>query len=133
MRIVAHNQQVVRADRESIAHIDAGVHRVDAALARRARRSLHGVVISDYGKGLIDASAHRRRPRVQHGAVITADPKPQNLAAFVGVDCIAPNASEAESASGIAVRNDADLARAARVLMTRTRASTCSSRAASTA
>jgi rfaE bifunctional protein kinase chain/domain len=122
MRIVAHNQQVVRADRESTAHIDAGVHRSIRRSLAALDGSLHGVVISDYGKGLIDAPLIAAVRGFKHSAVITADPKPQNLAAFVGVDCIAPNASEAESASGITVRNDADLARAARVLMTRTRA-----------
>jgi rfaE bifunctional protein kinase chain/domain len=40
----------------------------------------------------------------------------------VGVDCIAPNAAEAECASGIAVRNDADMTRAAGILREKTRA-----------
>lgn len=122
MRIVAHNQQVVRADRESTSSIDS---RIISALRRSLSAldgSLDGVVISDYGKGLICAPLIAAVRAFKHSPVITADPKPQNIAAFEGVDCIAPNASEAESASGIVVKNDADLARAARILMQRTHA-----------
>jgi rfaE bifunctional protein kinase chain/domain len=122
MRIVAHNQQVVRADRESTASIDA---RTRNSIRRRLTAldgSLHGVVISDYGKGLVGAALIAAVRSFKHRVVITADPKPQNIDAFAGVDCIAPNASETESASGIVVKTDADLARAARILMARTRA-----------
>ena len=122
MRIVAHNQQVVRADRESTAAVDGrmltSIRRTLASLDG----AIDGVVISDYGKGLIGASliqcirAFRNRP------IVTGDPKPENIDAFAGVDWIAPNASEAERASGITVKNDADLARAAKALMARTRA-----------
>jgi rfaE bifunctional protein kinase chain/domain len=120
MRIVAHNQQVVRADRESTLPIDA---RKLTSLRRALRAldsSLDGVVISDYGKGLISAPLLAAVRAFKHKPVITADPKPQNIAAFEGVDCIAPNAAEAESASGITVKTDADLGRAARILMERT-------------
>ena len=122
MRIVAHNQQVVRADRESTAAIDArSLGTIRTALGA-LDGSVHGVVISDYGKGLVGAPLIAAARAFRHKAVITADPKPQNIDAFAGVDCIAPNAAEAESASGVTVRSDADLARAARALMERTRA-----------
>lgn len=120
MRIVAHNQQVVRADRESTSPIDArkltSVRRALTALDS----SLDGVVISDYGKGLISAPLLAAVRRFKHNPVVTADPKPQNIAAFAGIDCIAPNASEAQSASGITIKTDADLERAARILMKQT-------------
>ncbi len=119
MRIVAHNQQVVRADREAITPVDPRAQQTIRKKLAALQDSLHGIVISDYGKGLID-SALIAAARKSNGAIITADPKPANIAAFKGVDCIAPNASEAETASGVVVRNDADLARAARVLMQRT-------------
>ena len=122
MRIVAHNQQVVRADRESTVPIDARM----LASIRRALGSLDGsldgVVISDYGKGLVGAPLIKAVRAFKRKCVITADPKPQNISAFEGVDCIAPNAAEAESASGVVVRTEADLARAARILMARTKA-----------
>src|SRR2546426_7659171 len=54
-RIIAHNQQVVRTDRESRAPIgaDAG-HGVFNAFAK-ALETADAVVVSDYGKGLLTA------------------------------------------------------------------------------
>jgi rfaE bifunctional protein kinase chain/domain len=116
-RIVAHNQQVVRADRESTEPMEGPV-------AQRVRRSLlaldgkvDGIVFSDYGKGLITAPLVSAIRSFTHRTVVAGDPKPQNLDAFAGVDCIAPNASEAEAAAGIVVKTDADLARAAAKLL----------------
>jgi len=120
-RIVAHNQQVVRADRESTEPVDGrGMRALTRAVAQLAG-SVDGVVISDYGKGLITQSLVAAAVALKPRPVITADPKPQNIDAFRGVDCIAPNAAEAESASGVKQTSDADLGRAARLLMTRTR------------
>ena len=119
-RIVAHNQQVVRADRES-------TQAVDGHVAGRLRRALQvldgevdGVVISDYGKGLVTKATVDAVRAFKSKAVVAGDPKPQNLEAFAAIDCIAPNASEAAAAAGVAVESDADLARAAGLLLKRT-------------
>lgn len=119
-RIVAHNQQVVRADRESTKPIDGKV----AAGLKRALLALdgnvEGIVISDYGKGLITAPVLSAMRAFRHQPIVAGDPKPQNLDAFASIDCIAPNAAEAGAAAGIIVETDADLARAAAVLIRRT-------------
>ncbi|HZO93879.1 MAG TPA: D-glycero-beta-D-manno-heptose-7-phosphate kinase [Candidatus Baltobacteraceae bacterium] len=113
-RVVAHNQQVVRADWESVAPL----HDPDrAALADRVREALRdadAIVLSDYAKGAL----HRDIVEAALGApVVVADPKPQNVAMFSGVTCIAPNVGEAARASGIAITDDASLERAGRVLL----------------
>jgi len=119
-RIVAHNQQVVRADKESTGALGA---RVTEQL-RRALASLDGktdgVVVSDYGKGSVNASLISAAREFRHKTIVAGDPKPQNLDAFAGIDCIAPNASEAQTAAGIPAQTDAGLARAARALLQRT-------------
>ncbi len=120
MRIVAHNQQVVRADREHLGALEgraaAGVRNAIAALDG----SLDGAIVSDYGKGLIDAALVRTLLAFKHKVLVAGDPKPQNLDAFAGVDCIAPNAAEAASAAGREVHGDAGLAAVARELLRRT-------------
>ncbi len=122
-RIVAHHQQVVRADRESTDGISGRVRdalcRSLAAFDGRA----DGVIISDYGKGAVDKDLVRTARAYKTRAIVTGDPKPANIAAFSGLDCIAPNAGEAESASGIAIASDADLARAGAALVKRTKCS----------
>ena len=52
-RIIAHNQQVVRADRESRAAIDAAMEDRVADGFRAEIESSDAVVVSDYGKGLL--------------------------------------------------------------------------------
>ena len=115
-RVVAHNQQVVRADWESTAPLrEADRARVVAAV-RRAIAGVDAVVLSDYAKGLF----HREIVEAALAApVVVADPKPANVGLFAGVTCIAPNVAEAAQASGIAIGDDASLARAAQALLDR--------------
>ncbi len=99
-RVVAHNQQVVRADWES----SAPLRDADRARVVDAVRALSGqadaIVLSDYAKGFLS----REIVEASFGApVVVADPKPQNVLLFAGVTCIAPNAGEAAKASGIAI------------------------------
>jgi rfaE bifunctional protein kinase chain/domain len=115
-RIVAHNQQVVRADWESTAPLSAADRgRITDAIRARAA-GVDAVVLSDYGKGLIS----RDVVEAALGApLVVADPKPQNIALFAGVSCVAPNLHEAEIATGMQIVDDASLKRAARALLER--------------
>ncbi len=115
-RVVAHNQQVVRADWESTAPLRDADRAALAAAVRRAVAGADAVVLSDYAKGLF----HRDIVEAALGApIVVADPKPANIDLFAGVTCIAPNAAEAGRASGIAIDGDAALVRAARALLDR--------------
>jgi D-beta-D-heptose 7-phosphate kinase/D-beta-D-heptose 1-phosphate adenosyltransferase len=115
-RVVAHNQQVVRADWESSAPLtDADRARVVTAV-RRAIAGADAVVLSDYAKGMV----HREIVEAALAApIVVADPKPENVGLFAGVTCIAPNVGEAARASGVAITDDASLARAAHILFER--------------
>jgi D-beta-D-heptose 7-phosphate kinase/D-beta-D-heptose 1-phosphate adenosyltransferase len=44
--------------------------------------------------------------------LVLADPKPQNIALFRGITCVAPNVSEASTITGVAISDDASLERA---------------------
>jgi D-beta-D-heptose 7-phosphate kinase/D-beta-D-heptose 1-phosphate adenosyltransferase len=115
-RVVAHSQQVVRADWESTAPLGAADRAAVVAALRRAVTGADAVVLSDYAKGLL----HREIVEAALAApIVVADPKPDNAGLFAGVTCIAPNASEAARASGVAIRDDASLAQAARTLLER--------------
>lgn len=113
-RVVAHNQQVVRADWESVAPLaDADRERLCAIVRERAA-GVDAVILSDYAKGLLS------RDIVQAALgckIVLADPKPQNLALFAGVTCVAPNAMEAAQATGIALTDDASRERAGAALL----------------
>ena len=115
-RVVAHNQQVVRADWESTSQLEATDRdRLRAIVAREAARA-DAVVLSDYAKGLFS------RELVEAALtcpIVVADPKPQNFALFAGVTCLAPNSHEAEQATGIAIDGEASLERAGEALLQR--------------
>jgi len=120
-RIIAHQQQVVRLDRE-----DEG--RRDSAAAARARGFLLAhladadvVVVSDYGKGLVTpalldalAAMRRRRP-----FPLLIDPKKANFAHYRGASLLTPNRDEASQAAGVEIRDAASLARAGAALLER--------------
>jgi rfaE bifunctional protein kinase chain/domain len=117
-RVVAHNQQVVRADWESVKPLADGDDRRVAEFVRSRAKECDAVILSDYAKGLfsrdiIDAASAC--------PLVLADPKPQNIDLFVGVTCVAPNAHEAAAVTGIAISDDASLERAGAALLQRLR------------
>jgi D-beta-D-heptose 7-phosphate kinase/D-beta-D-heptose 1-phosphate adenosyltransferase len=115
-RVVAHNQQVVRADWEATGVLGAG----DAARLRDVVRehavACDAVILSDYAKGLFSRDLVEAALACE---LVAADPKPQNLDLFVGVTCVAPNVHEASGASGIAIVDDASLELAGAALLKR--------------
>ena len=109
-RIIAHNQQVVRLDREQ--------DDIDSRLRSRLRTFISSrieqfdvVVISDYGKGVVDASllALLAELRQQHKFWYLIDPKRRNFAHYKGASLVKPNLEEAGSATGMDIRNKNDL------------------------
>jgi len=119
-RVVARGQQVVRFDRETqeplppraaralLAALDAAVPRVD------------GAVFEDYGKGTLAAPTVRAALRRLAAARVPVDVDPkEELALYRGVELIKPNLREASALTGVAIRSDADLSRAAQKLRRR--------------
>jgi rfaE bifunctional protein kinase chain/domain len=117
-RVVAHNQQVVRADWESVAAPSAADRARVAEFVRQRAPKCDAVIFSDYGKGLLS----REIVESAFGCpLVLADPKPQNVDLFAGVTCIAPNAAEAAAITGIAIGDDASLEAAGQRLFDRLR------------
>jgi len=113
-RVVAHNQQVVRADWESTSTLSQGDRTKLAEAVRKYAVQADAVVLSDYAKGLFS------RDIVESALacpIVLADPKPQNLQLFRGVTCVAPNAQEAAHATGHAITDEDSLERAGSALL----------------
>ncbi len=105
-RIVAHNQQVVRADWESMAQLPTQNRRRLADFVRDRARGCDAVVLSDYAKGLL---CREIVEAAQECRLVLADPKPQNIGMYYGITCVAPNVAEAAAMTGIAILDDAGL------------------------
>jgi D-beta-D-heptose 7-phosphate kinase/D-beta-D-heptose 1-phosphate adenosyltransferase len=113
-RIVAHNQQVVRADWESTSMLKEEDRVRLCDIVRACASRADAVVLSDYAKGLFS----REIVDAASGCpIVVADPKPQNLHLFAGVTCVAPNAHEASQASGVTITDEASLERAGSMML----------------
>ena len=115
-RVVAHNQQVVRADWESTAPLSTTDRALAVARVVAAVADADAVVLSDYGKGFLSREIVEAALACP---LVIADPKPENVAMFAGVNCVAPNVSEAARATGIAIVDSASLELAGRTLLNR--------------
>ena len=101
-RIVAHQQQMVRIDRERVVDDSDGRFYDDkvAPYIHKNFNSFDGVIISDYGKGIVqsplvdDLTALAQKA----GIPIVVDPKVEHLKFYGHVTSITPNRKEAENA-----------------------------------
>lgn len=102
-RIVAHNQQVVRFDRESRQPASADSVERMIAYVRALRDDLGAIVISDYGKGVVtkDLLDGIREIMRERNIVICVDPKKSDFSLYEGCDIITPNHHEAGRAAGV--------------------------------
>lgn len=118
-RIVAHGQQVVRADREDATEVPA---RTETALVEAVRReiaSCSALVISDYEKGVVTASLLRRVLPLakRHRVPVLVDPKLRQFRLYRGVAVVTPNQVEAEQATGLRLRGPGDIVAAGRRIL----------------
>ena len=113
-RIMAHQQQMVRTDREVSDPIDAATERRLLAHVDKALKKGAALIVSDYQKGVVTRSFMRALIALarSRGARVLVDPKVRDIRFFNGAFMVTPNQKEAEQISGIAIRTDADAERA---------------------
>lgn len=120
-RIIAHQQQVVRLDREDArqGESSAAARARGFLLANLARADV--VVISDYGKGLITPTllVALAALRAQRGFPLVIDPKKVNYAHYRRPSLVTPNREEASQASGVEIRDAKSLSHAGSALLER--------------
>ncbi len=118
-RIIAHNQQVCRADREDRAPMSADIEAKIVARFRRYIGAVDAVIISDYAKGLITPGLLKAvLPAARSaGKIVCVDPKLKNLAAYKPATVITPNTLEVERASGVSITSTRDLLRAGKRIL----------------
>src|SRR6185436_8259035 len=92
-RIVAHGQQVVRADQEDTGELPRALERALVAAVGRELPGAAALVVSDYEKGVVTAGLLRsvlplaRRQRVP----VLVDPKPRHYRLYRGATVVTPN------------------------------------------
>src|SRR5574337_411114 len=97
-RVIAHNQQVVRVDRETRNGIarDTGLRILDF-VKQQMKDGLDAVVLSDYSKGVIAEELVKNIVKLArgNGVVVSVDPKVNHFGIYNGVTILTPNTKEA--------------------------------------
>jgi len=121
LRIVAHDQQVVRIDEEDTSPIDAVLAVAVVKHAARIMGRMDAVVVSDYAKGfaivpvvegIITAARRRGKP-------VVVDPKGSDFERYRGATVLKPNRGELGVLTGLPARHHEDTMNAARELLRR--------------
>jgi len=118
-RVIAHQQQVVRIDREKIDPIRDSIIRKLTSYIEDVIGDMDGIIVEDYGKGLITAKlldkiiplAKRKRK------IIAVDPKVEHFSYYKGVTVLTPNDAEASRAVGFEIKDKASLKKAGAELL----------------
>lgn len=118
-RIIAHSQQMVRADWESTDDVDEPIENLLLEAFERALPRAGAVVLSDYAKGTLTPRVIAKAIELAraHNVPVLADPKVRRYRLYRGIRLLTPNLGEAERFTGIAVHTDADILAAAESLL----------------
>ncbi len=119
IRIVAHSQQVVRADFETNGQIGGRVLGRLLAAVERAVSGADVVVVSDYGKGVVSVPLMDKL-RGHCGAAgipVLVDPKEGHFFLYRGAYAVTPNKSEAGGFYNERIGSEEDLERVGRSLL----------------
>jgi len=120
-RIVAHNQQIVRADRENKTPLTEERNNALLAAFLQSLPSCSALVVSDYDKGVVNKQLlSQALPAAQRAGIpVLLDPKVHHADYYRPITLITPNHREAELLTGITIDNDSDLEAAGSKLLER--------------
>lgn len=109
-RIVARNQQVVRADRELVADLDEKEREYIWSRFEEFFNDSQGVIISDYGKGVVSQPVINNilEKCITNQRFVAIDPKDRHFDLYKKVSIMTPNLKEAHVMAGLTYRNCSD-------------------------
>jgi rfaE bifunctional protein kinase chain/domain len=118
-RIIAHAQQVVRYDRESMRPLRPETTRRMLDLILKEKRDLSGIIVSDYGKGVISAQLMDGLKAVfsESNGPVAVDPNVKNFSLYRHVTVITPNHNEAGAIAGVDIQDEQSLVETGKKLL----------------
>ena len=122
-RIVAHAQQVVRYDLEKKLPLKSSIIKQILDFIREKRDYISAMILSDYGKGVFSRKLMQCIADEISGCTfpVAVDPNVKNFQLYRNVTVITPNNTQAGQITGMEIKDENDLERAARRLMNHNR------------
>ena len=110
-RIIAHSQQVVRADWESRADVDGPALKTLLGTLERELPKCHGLIVSDHGKGVITRAVLEKAIGIAKAKKlkVAVDPKESHIDSYKGVSILTPNQNEAGYVMGQRITDETSL------------------------
>jgi D-glycero-beta-D-manno-heptose-7-phosphate kinase len=118
-RVIAHNQQVVRFDRESRKEIGPDSVKKVLGFIQETVDSLDAVIVADYGKGVISGEMMKgiRKLLKDSDTTLSVDPKTENFEYYESIYLMTPNHHEAGAFCRKEIVNEETLVQAGRHIM----------------
>ncbi|RMG70818.1 MAG: D-glycero-beta-D-manno-heptose-7-phosphate kinase, partial [Nitrospirae bacterium] len=111
-RVIAHNQQVVRFDREERRRISKKRFSLIREFLVDNRDKFDAIIISDYKKGIVTESLMRFVVNEFKDTFIAVDPKVGHFNLYKRVSIITPNLKEASQGAGVEIEDENSLKKA---------------------
>lgn len=118
-RVIAHNQQVVRFDRETRKPIDTESYSRLLRTVKNSLSDIDAIIIADYGKGVISSKLIHAVKKLTTGTdiILSVDPKTENFQYYKGIDIITPNHYEAGTFCRFDIIDEESLIRAGNFIL----------------
>ncbi|MHC1738347.1 MAG: D-glycero-beta-D-manno-heptose-7-phosphate kinase [Ignavibacteriaceae bacterium] len=120
-RVIAHNQHVLRIDKESKEYTDEKTEKKLFAYFESISGEIDGIILQDYNKGVLTPSLIKKIISLarKRDLLITVDPKFNNFFEYKNVTVFKPNRKEASDVLGTKIRSSADITAAGNKLLSR--------------
>jgi len=118
-RIIAHNQQVCRTDREDKTPLSQGAVGQIRGAYQTLLEQAKGIIISDYAKGALSAVLVMDLIQEAREAkkFVAVDPKAGDFSVYRGASIVTPNKKEAVRASGVEIMDEPSFIQAGEKLL----------------
>ncbi|MCX7919816.1 MAG: D-glycero-beta-D-manno-heptose-7-phosphate kinase [bacterium] len=110
-RVIAHNQQIVRVDREATESVADDITTQIIEGTKKIIDDIDAIIIEDYGKGVITARLLKEVLALarKHDKYVSVDPKVDHFTLYKKVDIITPNHYEAGAFIGQEITDEQSL------------------------
>lgn len=122
-RIIAHHQQVVRVDWESLEFLSSEINKEILNKVRKNINNFDAVIIEDYGKGVINPALVGELVGLckEKKKIVTVDPKEEHFDFYENVTILTPNLKEAQAAANMKIRSKDEIYLLGEIIMDKLR------------